>query len=52
MRIAGTSICIVVPSQAGNTNYVAAHDKEHTITINQAVTTITAAQKPPCRGEA
>jgi hypothetical protein len=40
ITVAGT--CIVVASQAGNTNYVgsvAAPDKEHTITINQAATT-------------
>ena len=37
VHITGAGTCIVVDSQAGNTNYVdsvAAPDKEHTITIN------------------
>jgi hypothetical protein len=42
VHITGAGTCIVVASQAGDTNYVgsvAAPEKEHTITINQAATT-------------
>jgi hypothetical protein len=42
VHITGAETCIVVASQAGNTNYVgsmAAPEKEHTISINQAATT-------------
>jgi hypothetical protein len=38
VHITGAGICVVLASQAGNTNYggsVAAPDKEHTITINR-----------------
>jgi hypothetical protein len=44
VHITGAGTCIVVASQADNTNYVdsvAAPDKEHTITINQATATTT-----------
>ena len=44
VRVTGADTCIVVASQAGNTNYVgsvAAPEKEHTITINQATATTT-----------
>jgi hypothetical protein len=44
VRVTGADTCNVVASQAGNTNYVgsvAAPDKEHTITINQATATTT-----------
>jgi hypothetical protein len=44
VHISGAGTCIVVASQAGNTNYVgsvAAPEKEHTITINQATATTT-----------
>ena len=44
VHITGAGTCIVVASRAGNTNYVgsvAAPDKEHTITINQATATTT-----------
>jgi hypothetical protein len=51
VHITGAAIYIVVASQAGNTKYVAAPDKKHTITINQATSTTTAALKPLCRGE-
>src|SRR5918994_2319314 len=42
VHITGAGTCIVVVSQAGNTNYVgsmAAPEKEHTISINQVATT-------------
>ena len=42
VHITGAETCIVVVSQAGNTNYVgsmAAPEKEHTISINQVATT-------------
>jgi hypothetical protein len=42
VHITGAGTCIVVASQAGNTNYVgsvAAPEKEHTISINQATAT-------------
>jgi hypothetical protein len=51
MHITGAGTYIVIASQAGNTKYVAAPDKKHTITINQATSTTTAALKPPCTGE-
>ena len=38
VHITGADTCIVVASQAGNTNYVTAPDKVHTITVNQAAT--------------
>jgi len=44
VHITGAGTCIVVASQADNTNYVdsvAAPDKEHIITINQATATTT-----------
>jgi len=44
VHITGAETCIVVVSQAGNTNYVgstAAPEKEHTISINQAAGTTT-----------
>ena len=44
VHITGAGTCIVVASQAGNTNYVgsmAAPEKEHTISINQATATTT-----------
>ncbi len=50
VQITGAGICIVVVSQAGNTNYVgsvAAPEKEHTISINQATaTTVTCGASP------
>ena len=39
VHITGAGTCIVVPSQSGNIDYVAASDKEHAMTINQAATT-------------
>ena len=51
VHIAGAATCIVAASQAGITNYAAAPDKEHTLTINRAATT-TAVQKLACKGEA
>jgi hypothetical protein len=44
VHITGAGTCIVVASQASNTNYVGsmtAPDNEHTITINQATATTT-----------
>jgi len=35
---AGAGTCTVVVSQIGNTNFVAAPDKEHAMSINQAAT--------------
>src|SRR5918994_922679 len=43
VHITGAGPCIVVASQPRNTNYVAAPDKEHTITINQASVTASGA---------
>src|SRR5829696_7940194 len=39
MHITGASTCIVVPSQPSMSNYSAAPDYDHTITINRASTT-------------
>ena len=36
VHITGAGTCIVIASQPRNTNYVAAPDKEHTTTINEA----------------
>ena len=36
MDITGAGTCSAVASQAGNTNCVAALNKEHTITVDQA----------------
>ena len=50
VQITGAGTCIVVVSQAGNTDYagsVAAPEKEHTIPINQvATTTVTCGAGP------
>jgi hypothetical protein len=46
VHITGVGSCIVVASQAGNTNYVAAPDKEHTITIYHGTTTVTCGAGP------
>ena len=51
VRVTGADTCIVVALQAGDTNYVgsvAAPEKEHTITINQATatTTVTCGARP------
>ena len=39
MHISGAGTCIVVPSQAGISDYGAAPDKEHAMTIDQTTTT-------------
>ena len=39
VHITGAGTSNVVPSQSGNIDYVAASDKEHAMTINQAATT-------------
>jgi hypothetical protein len=47
VHITGAGTCIVVASQPCSTNYVAAPDEEHTITINQAtITTVTCGGRP------
>jgi hypothetical protein len=50
VQITGAGTCIVVVSQGGNIEYagsVAAPDKEHTISINQAATaTVTSGAVP------
>jgi hypothetical protein len=40
VSLTGAGSCTVVASQAGNNNYFAAPDKEHTITIDKATPTI------------
>jgi hypothetical protein len=39
VHITGAGTCIVVPSQSGNSDYGAAPDKEHAMTIDQPATT-------------